>query len=124
MFAAAMRGSRFSGKNIGKFFDTTSNPMTAKPATIDMFSDKVGQVFVVDEPDFAAIELMLAEVAPLRNYANAVRAPFSLLFTSRGSAVLPQRMYALRHAALGLQSVFLVPIAGNSGSVTYQAIFN
>jgi hypothetical protein len=98
--------------------------VTAELATIDMFSDKVGQAFVVDEPGVQAIELTLAEVVPLRNFANAARAPFSLLFTSRGSAVLPQRMYALRHAALGLLSVFLVPIAGNSESVTYQAIFN
>ena len=98
--------------------------MTAELATIDMFCDKVGQAFVVEEPDFPAIELTLVEVIPLRNFANAARAPFSLLFTSRGSAVLPQRIYALRHATLGLQSVFLVPVAGNSESVTYQAIFN
>jgi len=98
--------------------------MTAELATIDMFSDKVGQAFVVEEPDVPAIELTLVEVTPLRNFANAARAPFSLLFTSRGSTVLPQRIYALRHAVLGLQTIFLVPIAGNSESVTYQAIFN
>jgi hypothetical protein len=98
--------------------------VTAELATIDIFSDKVGQPFVVDEPGVPAIELTLVEVVPLRNFANAARAPFSLLFTSRGSAVLPQRIYALRHAVLGLQMIFLVPIAGNSESVTYQAIFN
>ncbi len=98
--------------------------MAAQLATIDMFSDKVGQAFVVEEPDIPAIELTLVEVTPLRNFANAARAPFSLLFTSRGNAVLPQRIYALRHAVLGQQTIFLVPIAGNSESVTYQAIFN
>jgi len=98
--------------------------MRAGLATIDMFSDKIGQVFVVDEPGVPAIELTLAEVTPLRNFANAERAPFSLLFTSRGGAVLPQRMYALRNASLGMQSLFLVPIAGNSVSATYQSIFN
>jgi hypothetical protein len=98
--------------------------MTAELATIEMFSDKVGQAFVVEEPDLPAIELTLVEVTPLRNFANAARAPFSLLFTSRGSAVLSQRIYALRHAVLGLQTIFLVPIAGNSESVTYQEIFN
>jgi hypothetical protein len=30
----------------------------------------------------------------------------------------------LRHAALGLQSIFLVAIAGTKEKVTYQAIFN
>jgi hypothetical protein len=33
-------------------------------------------------------------------------------------------MYALRHAVLGLHSIFLVPIAGNNENVTYQAVFN
>ncbi len=98
--------------------------MTAELVTIDMFSDKVGQAFVVDQLDVPAIELTLVEVTPLRNFANAARAPFSLLFTSRGSAVLSQRIYALRHAILGLEMIFLVPIAGNRESVTYQAIFN
>jgi hypothetical protein len=92
--------------------------------TIDTFGDKVGQAFVVEEPDIPAIELTLTEVNALRNFADAPRAPFSLLFTSQGSAVMPQRMYALRHKALGLQSFFLVPIAGTKEKVTYQAIFN
>jgi len=92
--------------------------------TIDMFSDKVGQAFVIEEPNVQAVELTLAEVAPLQNYANAARAPFSLLFTSQGGTVMPQRTYALRHAALGLQLIFLVPIAGTREKVTYQAIFN
>ena len=98
--------------------------MTAELATIDMFSDKVGQVFVVDEPDVPAIELTLAEVTPLRNYAKAAREPFSLIFTKPGPAVLPQRMYHLRHVALGQQWMFLVPIAGTNDQVTYQALFN
>ena len=55
--------------------------------TIDTFSDKVGQAFVVEEPDLPAIELTLTEVTALRNFANAPRVPFSLLFTSQGSAV-------------------------------------
>jgi hypothetical protein len=46
------------------------------------------------------------------------------LFTSEGAAVQPQRIYALRHAALGLHQIFLVPIASSQGKVTYQAIFN
>jgi hypothetical protein len=99
-------------------------PMALELLTIDVFSDKVGQAFVVEEPNIAAIELTLTEVTALRNFANAPRAPFALQFTSQGGAVLPQRMYALRHAALGLQSIFLVPIAGTKEKVTYQAIFN
>jgi len=98
--------------------------MTIELLTIDMFSDKVGQAFVLEEPDLPAVELTLTEVKPIKNYANAARAPFSLLFTTQGVGVLPQRMYALRHAAIGLQSLFLVPIGKNGDTVTYQAIFN
>ena len=92
--------------------------------TIDMFVDKVGHTFVVEESDLPAIELTLAEVTPMRNYAKAAREPFSLIFTNSGHAVLPQRMYHLRHVSLGLQWIFLVPIAGTKDKVTYQAIFN
>ena len=98
--------------------------MALELLTIDMFSDKVGQSFVVEEPDAPAIELTLTEVTALRNYANAARAPFSLLFRSQGNAVLPQRIYTLRHVDLGPQAFFLVPIAGTKEMVTYQAIFN
>jgi hypothetical protein len=98
--------------------------MALELLTIDMFGDKVGQAFVVEEPNIPAIELTLTEVTALRNFANAPRAPFSLLFTSQGNTLLPQGMYALRHAALGLQSIFLVAIAGTKEKVTYQAIFN
>jgi hypothetical protein len=98
--------------------------MTAELLTIDMFNDKVGQTFVVEESGVPAITMTLTEVTALRNYANAARAPFSLIFTTEGVAALPQHMYALRNAALGLQSFFLVPIGKKDDVVSYQAIFN
>jgi hypothetical protein len=33
-------------------------------------------------------------------------------------------MYELRHAALGMQEFFLVPVSKKDDVVTYQAIFN
>jgi hypothetical protein len=98
--------------------------MTLEFLTIDMFSDKVGQAFVVEETDLPPIELTLTEAKALRSYGNVARAPFSLLFTSEGAAVQRQRIYALRHATLGLHRIFLVPIGGSQEKVTYQAIFN
>ena len=98
--------------------------MTADLLTVDMFSDKVGDAFLVEESGTPAIALTLAEVSPIRNYANAARAPFSLLFTTQDVGVLPQRTYVLRHAALGMQLFFLVPIGEKDGVVTYQTIFN
>jgi hypothetical protein len=91
-----------------------------------MFSDKVGQPFAIDEPDAPAIELTLTKAEPLPTYnvPPAARAPFSLLFTTTGDFVLMQRMYALRHAALGALTIFLVPVGKTADTVTYQAIFN
>ena len=97
--------------------------MALELLTLDKFSDKVGQAFVIEEADFPPIELTLTEASALRNYSNVQRGPFSLIFTSKGD-VLPQRMYALRHDSLGLQSIFLVPIARDGDTVSYQALFN
>jgi hypothetical protein len=66
----------------------------------------------------------LTEARPLPDYAKAARAPFSLLFTTQVGFVLPQRMYPLRHAALGLQSTFLVPVGRDGNKATYEAVFN
>jgi len=98
--------------------------MTIELLTIDMFSDKTGQAFVIEEANSPPTALTLTEVKALRNFANAPRAPFSLLFTSQGDFVLPQRMYALQHTALGLQSIFLVPIGKDGDKVSYEAVFN
>lgn len=96
----------------------------AELLTIDVFSDKLDQAFVLDEPDAPPIELKLIEVKPLTNYMNAERAPFSLLFTTTGDFILPQRLYRLRNEALGVQTIFIVPIGKKGDVVTYQAIFN
>jgi hypothetical protein len=97
--------------------------MSLELLTLEMFSDKIGQAFIVDESE-TQVELTLIEATGLRNYSNAPRAPFSLLFTTTGDFVLPQRMYPLKHATLGLQSIFLVPIGRDGEVATYQAVFN
>jgi hypothetical protein len=98
--------------------------MAMELLTIDMFGDKVGDAFVIDEAESPAVELSLVEATPLPNHAKAPRVPFSLLFTTPGNAVLPQRIFMLRHPALGTLSIFLVPIGRDEHKVTYQAIFN
>ena len=98
--------------------------MTTDLLTIEMFNDKSGQAFVLERPDAPVIELTLTEVTALRNYANAARAPFSLIFTTQGADVLHQQMYELRHATLVPKWFFLVPIGKKGDTVSYQAIFN
>jgi hypothetical protein len=103
---------------------TEGRVMPDELLTIEQFNDRVGQTFALDEAEAPAIPLTLTEAKALRNYANAKREPFSLLFTSQGDFVLPQRMYALRHEVLGPMSIFLVPLSHEGGITTYQAIFN
>jgi hypothetical protein len=98
--------------------------MAERQLTMDLFSDKVGQTWTMDEPEAPPIELTLTEVEPLRNYAKLAREPFSLLFTTTGNFVLPQRTYGLRHAALGAMQIFLVPIGREGDVTTYQSVFN
>ena len=92
--------------------------------TRELFSDKVGQIWVIDEADATPVELTLTEVEPLKNYAKLKREPFSLYFTTTGDFVLPQRLYALRHSTLGRMAIFLVPIGREGDITTYQAVFN
>ena len=95
-----------------------------EPLTRDLFNDKVGQIWVLDESGAPPIELTLTAVEALRNYAKLAREPFSLLFTTHGNFVLPQRIYALRHATLGAMSIFIVPVSREGDATTYQAVFN
>lgn len=92
--------------------------------TIDRFSDKVDQAFVLDEPGVPPIPLKLIEAKLITNHMKAERAPFSLLFTTQGDFILPQRQYQLRNEAMGSLAIFIVPIAKKGDVVTYQAIFN
>lgn len=99
--------------------------MADELATIEMFSDKIGDAFVIEEPEVPPIPLTLVEASLLRNYAKAARPPFSLIFETHGAGgILMQRCYALRHPQLGLQQIFLVPIGGDGEAATYQAVFN
>jgi hypothetical protein len=116
--------NRAAGTWHDRTVDALDNPMTIEQLTIESFRDKIGHAFVVEEEGQPAIALALTVVAPLTNYGHLARAPFSLQFTSTGAEVLPQRIYPLRHTSLGLQSIFIVPIAKQGDVVTYQAVFN
>lgn len=92
--------------------------------TFETFSDKVDQVFTLEEFGAPPIELKLIEAKPITSYMKAARAPFSLLFTTTGNFILPQRIYRLRNDGLGTLTIFIVPVAMKGDTVTYQAIFN
>ena len=68
----------------------------------------------------------LTEARPLpeQGFAGMTRAPFALLFRSESKVLLPQQIYRLTNATLGILDIFLVPIARDKDGIVYQAIFN
>jgi len=97
-----------------------------RPLVLEDFADKVGEVFVIDEPDVPAIPLTLTEARPLpaRYGLPGMRPPFSLVFLGKDPRVLPQKLYRLEQGELGAVTIFLVPIGKDAQGVSYQATFN
>jgi hypothetical protein len=97
-----------------------------EPLLFEDFADKVDDVFTVAEPDAPAIPLTLTEAAalPARYGLPNMRPPFSLVFLGRDPRVLPQKLYRLEHAGMGVVTIFLVPIGKDAQGVSYQATFN
>jgi hypothetical protein len=71
-----------------------------------------------------SLELELVEVKTLGSAPRPnMREPFSLLFHGPSAPALRQGTYPLEHAALGPQTLFIVPIGRDGEHTTYQAIF-
>ena len=89
--------------------------------TLATFEPLVGDGFSVDA-DPVALEFVLESASAAGEWPGG-RDPFSLIFVGPGEPMLPQAIYALRHADLGVLEIFIVPIARNADGVRYQAIF-
>lgn len=89
--------------------------------TVETFSGRVGETFDVDLGD-ETYALVLAECTELGSSPIA-RTPFSLVFTGAPERVLEQRIYPLRHDALGAFDLFLVPIGQDADATRYEAVF-
>ncbi|MGY3486616.1 hypothetical protein ACVW1C_004499 [Bradyrhizobium sp. USDA 4011] len=68
------------------------------------------------------LALKLAKVEPAGNSGRPGGA-FSLLFARPKGAWLPQAIYPVRHPALGVIEIFLVPIGPLGDGNGYQAVF-
>lgn len=73
-----------------------------------------------------SMDLVLTEATkpPFRPFRGMMREPFSLIFRSSRPVVLPQRMYPLKHEAMGRLDIFIVPIGRDAHGTIYQAVFN
>ena len=103
--------------------------MDLATATHEAFTDALNEVFALSAhesspaPDVAA-SLVLTSVESQPEQRPGLRQPFVLTFKGAGDAALPQSIYRLEHAGLGICDVFLVPVDSGDGYVLYEAVFN
>lgn len=104
---------------------TNQHPPALASLTFELFEPLVGQVFEVPFAD-EVFAFTLAEAKLIRNFAPQIqsRPPFSLVFHCPDVRILPQAIHTVKHDQLGLQEIFLVPIAGDAEGVSYEAVFN
>ena len=70
--------------------------------------------------------LQLSEAQPLteRVHRGPNREPFSLVFRGPAQLRLPQGIYKMNNAHLGEMEIFLVQIAADQTSSSFEAVFN
>ena len=93
--------------------------MDLATVTVEDFLPFVGQEFGLVDTE---LSLVLLESKTALTRANAPRQAFTLLF--RCPVPAPQGTYALRHQALGVLEIFLVPIAQDGAGVQLEAVFS
>lgn len=70
------------------------------------------------------LPVKLSEARPLGVRPESVREPFSLTFVAGRPLRLPQGIYKMRHPQLGEMEIFLVQLAADQTSGTFEAVFN
>lgn len=70
------------------------------------------------------LPVKLSEARSLGARSESIREPFSLTFVAGCPLRLPQGTYKMRHAQLGEMEIFLVQVAGDAKSSTFEAVFN
>ncbi|WP_049622060.1 DUF6916 family protein [Frateuria defendens] len=94
---------------------------------LEHFAGHVNETFDVALDQDGGSVFTLVEARPLpvqRAVPGMVRAPFSLLFRHESAILFPQKIYQMKHAALGEFGIFLVPVARDRDGFIYQALFN
>src|SRR6266404_8792378 len=90
----------------------------------EQFAACLNQDFQIAFPD-GALTVQLSEARPLHaSHGLAEREPFSLVFRGPAQLLLPQGIYKMRNASLGEMEIFLVQIASDQTSSSFEAVFN
>ena len=72
----------------------------------------------------ASLVLQLFEARLRETPEGATRDPFTLTFRGPPELRLPQGIYRMNNAQLGEMEIFLVQIAADQTSSTFEAVFN
>ncbi|MEY2518469.1 MAG: hypothetical protein QOF24_228 [Verrucomicrobiota bacterium] len=89
----------------------------------EQFAACLNQDFEIVFPD-GTLALKLSEARPLGARLESIRGPFALTFIASRPIRLPQGIYKMRNAELGEMEIFLVQIAADQTSSTFEAVFN
>jgi hypothetical protein len=93
-----------------------------KDWTHSRFAENQHTSFVVEHPRWGNVTVELVSVSDLRETAR--QRMFSLVFRGPLEQPLEQGLYPMTHAALGAESLFLVPIGREADGFRYEAVFN
>lgn len=96
--------------------------MGLEDLTVADFAPRVGERFAIALSE-GEIELVLRSAETIADRPGG-RVPFSLIFRGPEQPRLAQAIYPLDHGELGVLEIFVVPIAGDAESTTYQAVFS
>ena len=91
--------------------------------TCEQFAACLDQNFEIVFTD-GTLPVKLSEARPLGVRAESIREPFSLTFLAGRVLRLPQGIYKMRHPSLGEMEIFLVQVAADQTSSTFEAVFN
>jgi uncharacterized protein DUF6916 len=87
------------------------------------FSRCVNQDFEIATSG-APLVVQLFEARARTPPPDATRDPFTLTFRGPAELRLPQGIYRMKNARLGEMEIFLVQIAADQDSSTFEAVFN
>jgi len=94
----------------------------SETVTRDAFAGCLESVFRVGQPSADQLELVLEQVSELSSSPG--QETFSLIFRGPADRPLQQGSYPLEHDRLGLQEIFIVPVARDQRGISYEAVFN
>lgn len=89
----------------------------------EQFAGCLNQNFEIVFAD-GTLPLKLSEARSLGKRPESIREPFALTFLCPRPLRLPQGIYKMTNAQLGEMEIFLVQIAADQTSSSFEAVFN